>query len=145
MGMISPRLFLKFTRNQNCDDVMIKWNLDVTGRNLVKKAMRIGNFPATLANCTKDMLVFGVDFLDYIDVVMINIEQGGVSFRVLSFTHRTFCSWPWAVGLDVFYLGGPGWWDRKAHKENVPSATFGYLDALIHPLREFGGDASDVW
>jgi hypothetical protein len=63
-----------------CDDIVIKWNLDVTDRNLVKKAMRIGNFLAILANCTKDMLVFGVNFLDYIDVVMINIEQGGGEF-----------------------------------------------------------------
>ena len=60
--------------------IVIKWNLDVTGGNLVKKPTRIGNFPAILANCTQDMLVFGVDFLDYTDVVMINIDQGGGEF-----------------------------------------------------------------
>ena len=68
-----------------------------------------------------------------------------MSFRVLAFTHRTFCSWPWVVGLDVFDLGGPGWWDGKSLKENAPSATFGYLDALVYSLREFGVYTSDVW
>jgi hypothetical protein len=59
MGMIFPRLFLKFTRNKNCDDIMIKWSLDVTYGNIVKEAMRIGNFSAIPANWTKDMLHFG--------------------------------------------------------------------------------------
>ena len=46
-----------------CDNIVIKWKLDVAGGNLVKKAMKIGNFLAILANYTKDMLVFWGEFL----------------------------------------------------------------------------------